>query len=152
MRQRGEASMADKSKLETVINEIYDARMRGDVEGILRHTDEHVEFSIAGCGLSSQIPCTVVGTAALRDVLGQLISAFEFRNGRVLDLMIDGDRAVVHWHVQVRVPNSGEEAETDLVDIVRFRADKVISYKQFADTALASRLLTSGQQASAQVS
>ena len=142
--------MADRTRLETVINEIYDARIRGDVDTIIRHMDEGVEFSIAGCAASSAIPCTVVGTAALRDALGQLISAFEFRNRRVLDLMIDGDRAVVHWKVQVRVPTSGEEAETDLLDVVRFRGDKVLSYKQFADTALASRLLASGQRASAQ--
>ena len=142
--------MVDKARLETVINQIYDARIRGDVDEILRHMDEAVEFSIAGCAASSAIPCTVVGTAALRDALGQLISAFEFRDRRMLDVMIDQDRAVVHWKVQVRVPASGEEAETDLLDIVRFRGDKVLSYKQFADTALASRLLASGQQASGQ--
>ncbi len=133
--------MADKAARETVIRDIYDARMRGDIDGILRHTADNVEFSIAGCGASSAIPCSVVGTDALRGVLGQLVSAFEFSNGRVLDLMIEGDRAIVRWSVQVRSPASGEEAQTELVDLIQFADDRVSSYRQYADTALAARLL-----------
>jgi len=133
--------MADKAARETVIRDIYDARMRGDIEGILRHTADDVQFSIAGCGASSAVPCSVAGTDALRDVLGQLVTAFEFRDPRVLDLMFDDDRAMVRWRVHVRSPASGEEAETELVDLIQFRDDKVLSYRQFADTALAARLL-----------
>ena len=142
--------MADKTTLETVIREIYDARMRGDVDGILRHTADNVQFAIAGCGASSAVPCSVTGQQQLRDVMGHLISTFAFSNGRVIDLMIDGDRAIVHWRVQVKAPASGEEAETELVDLVEFAGDKVLSFKQFADTALASRLLASNQRALAQ--
>ena len=143
--------MADKNTLETVIRDIYDARMRGDVEGIIRHTDDKVEFSIAGCAASSAVPCKVSGQQALRDVMGQLIASFEFRNGRVMDLIVDGDRAVVHWRIQVKAPASGEEAETELVDLVQFAGDKVLSFKQFADTALAGRLLASNREALARV-
>ncbi|NNM71760.1 nuclear transport factor 2 family protein [Enterovirga aerilata] len=142
--------MADKAALERVIREIYDARIRGDVDGILRHTAESVEFSIAGCGASSAIPCSVTGQAPLRDLMRHLISAFEFRNGRILDLMIDGDRAIVHWRVHVKAPASGEEAHTELVDLIRFSGEKVLSFRQFADTALASRLLAPTRQAAAE--
>jgi ketosteroid isomerase-like protein len=137
----GEGTMTDNAALETVIRDIYDARMRGDVDAILRHTADDVHFAIAGCGASSAVPCSVDGRDALRDVLGHLVSAFEFSNGRVINLMIDRDRAFVHWRVQVRAPASGQEAETELVDLVQFAGDKVRSFTQFADTALASRLL-----------
>ena len=42
-----EGNMADRAARETVIRDIYDARMRGDIDGILRHTADNVEFSIA---------------------------------------------------------------------------------------------------------
>jgi ketosteroid isomerase-like protein len=142
--------MAEKAELETIIRDVYAARIRGDVDGILRHTDDDVAFSIAGCAASSAIPCAVRGRQALRDVMGQLISAFEFRNGQVMDMLIEGDRAVVHWRVQVRASPSGEAAETELVDLVAFRDGKILSFRQFADTALASRLLASNERGVAQ--
>ena len=135
--------MADKAERETVLHGIYDARMRGDIDGILQHTTDDVQFSIAGCGASSAIPCSVTGTTALRDVLGQLIATLDFSNVRVLDLMVEDDRAVVHWRVDVRSRKSGDMAETEIVDVVRFAGDKVVSYRQVVDTALAARLLGS---------
>ena len=140
--------MAEKAALETVIREIYAARIRGDVDGILRHTDDDVEFSIAGCGASSAIPCGVRGTEALRSLMTDLVSTFEFRDGHVMDMLIEGDRAVVHWRVQVRAPTSGEEAVTELVDLIDFRGDKVRGFRQVVDTALATCLLASSGQAS----
>ena len=139
--------MAERAAREAIIREIYDARMRGDVDGILRHVDDDIQFSIAGCGASSAVPCSVSGAEQLRDTMGQLVSTFEFSNGRVLDMLIEGDRAVVHSRVQVRAPASGEQAETELVDLVEFRGNKVVSFRQFADTALAARLLSSNRVA-----
>jgi ketosteroid isomerase-like protein len=142
--------MADKAALEAVVREMYAARIRGDVDGILRHTDDDVEFSIAGCAASSAIPCAVHGSQALRDVMGRLISAFEFRNGHVIDMLVEGERAVVRSRVEVRVPGSDEAAETELVDLITFRDGKVLSFRQYADTALARRLLASNERAVAQ--
>lgn len=133
--------MSDKATLETVIREIYDARMAGDVDGIMRLMADDVQFSIAGCGASSSIPCQVEGAKAFRDVVQELIATFQFSNRRVLNQMIEGDRAVVHWRAQVKVPKSGAEAETELVDLLAFEGGKVRSFREFADTALAKRLL-----------
>jgi ketosteroid isomerase-like protein len=142
--------MAGRTERERVIREIYDARIRGDVDGILAHVHPGISFAIAGCPASSAVPCSVTGQDALRDLMGQLIATFEFRNNQVIDTMIDGDRAVVHWRVQVRAPASGQEAETEIVDLIEFAGDKVLSFKQFADTALAARLLASNERALAQ--
>jgi ketosteroid isomerase-like protein len=56
----------------------------------------------------------------------------------------------MHWRVQVRASPSGEAAETELVDLVAFRDGKILSFRQFADTALASRLLASNERGVAQ--
>ncbi len=71
----------------------------------------------------------------------RLLTAFDFSDLEPVDMLIDGDRAVVHWKVAVRSASTGESAETEIVDLFRFEGDKVVAMQQFADTALAQRLL-----------
>ncbi|MDB5510966.1 MAG: hypothetical protein JWR08_449 [Enterovirga sp.] len=132
--------MTDRATIEGTVRAIYEARQRGDVEGVMRHVDDDVAFCIAGCSVSSPVPLAVSGRSALRASLEQLVAAFAFSDLKVLDLAVEGERVFAHIAFRVRSP-SGKEAVTEAVDLITFRGSKVLSYKQFADTALATRLL-----------
>ena len=44
----------------------------------------------------------------------------------------------------MRATATGQEAETEFVDILRVENGKIVSFKQFVDTALASRMVAAG--------
>jgi ketosteroid isomerase-like protein len=133
--------MSDRARIEDVIRTAYAARMSGDVEAVMGHFAPNANFSIAGSPVASRVPTAATGAAAVREVMERLVAAFEFSDARIVSMIVEGDRAAVHWSVRVRSPGTGEEAQTELVDLVRLEGDKIISLQQFADTALAQRLL-----------
>jgi ketosteroid isomerase-like protein len=73
-----------------------------------------------------------------------LVHAFSFSDVEPVTTVIEGDRAVVHWKARVRATATGQEAETEFVDILRVENGKIVSFKQFVDTALASRMVAAG--------
>jgi ketosteroid isomerase-like protein len=48
----------------------------------------------------------------------------------------------VHWRVKVRSSVTGETADTQLIDIVEVKDGRIVSFVEFCDTALASRLMS----------
>ena len=133
--------MSDRGQVEATLRALYEARGRGDTAAIMAHFTPDVHFSINGSPAARPIPLTVRGAAEVAEVAEQLIAAFEFRDIELLDIVVDRDRAVVHWRVNVRAPATGKEAETEIVDMFTLRDGKISSYRQFADTALASQLV-----------
>ena len=83
----------------------------------------------------------------LRRALGGLTEAFEFLQHDVVAMIVDLPRVAVHCRVKVRSAATGEEAVTDLVDLIEIRDGKIGSFTEFCDTALAGRLLGSGAKA-----
>lgn len=131
----------DKASVEEFVREIYAARMKGDVDAVMDHCHSGIAFSIAGSPTASPVPLFVTGIGPVREALNRLVSAFEFHDAEILNVIAEGEEAAVHWRVRVRSPATGQEAVTELVDLVRIRDGKLVSLKQFADTALAGSLL-----------
>jgi ketosteroid isomerase-like protein len=107
----------------------------------MAHFADHAVFSLAGSPAASPVPMSVAGAAPLREAMGQLIADFHFEHVEILAIIVEGDRAAVHLRARVRSAGTGEVAETEIVDVMQFEDGRIISHRQFADTALASRLL-----------
>ncbi len=133
--------MEQRARIEAVIRAAYEARRRGDLDGVMAHFAPRAQFMLVGSPAASPVPLSAMGNAAVREVLRRLMASFEFSEVELRLLLIEGDKAAVHWSARVRVPASGQEAETELLDLISFEGDKIVLFKQFADTALAARLL-----------
>ncbi|NNM71761.1 nuclear transport factor 2 family protein [Enterovirga aerilata] len=133
--------MEERAEIEAVLRAAYDARRRGDLDGVMAHFSPRAEFMLLGSPAASPVPLSALGIAAVREVLRRLMASFEFHDLELRTVLVEGNRAAVHWSARVRAPASGLEASTELLDLVRLEAGKIVSFKQFADTALASRLL-----------
>jgi ketosteroid isomerase-like protein len=70
-----------------------------------------------------------------------LTATFEWLDHQILTMIVDGSNAAVHWRARIRVMPSGEEVETELVDVLTIDAGKIRSMTEFCDTALAARLM-----------
>ena len=132
----------DRASIENTIRQAYDARLRGDLDGVMTHFADHASFALAGCRDSSPVPMSLAGAEPLRQAMGRLIENFVFEDFRPVTTVIEGDTAVVHWKGRVRATTTGKEAETEIVDIAHVENGKIVSFRQFVDTALAARLLS----------
>ena len=135
--------MSDRSQIERVLKEAYAARKRGDVDGILRLFSVDAHFQMAGSISASPMPLRTAGTTEFRTALDRLIRTFEWVDQEILRMLIDGSRAAVHWRGKIRSTVTGETVDTELVDIVEFKDDRIVSFIEFCDTALATRLMKS---------
>lgn len=135
--------MADRATVERVIREAYDARMRGDLDGVMRHFTDGAVFCVSGSPAVSPVPMVASGRAAIHEVLRRLLEGFEFQHMTIMTMLVDGDHAAVHWHVRVKSVGNGMVAETDILDLIRIEDGRIASMNQFADTALINRMLGS---------
>jgi ketosteroid isomerase-like protein len=131
----------NRTQIEEVVRSAYEARVRGDLDAVMAHFADGAQFSLTGSATASPVPLSASGGAAVREVMRRLVEGFEFRDPKILTLIVEEDRAAVHWTVRVRATATGREAQTELVDLLRFSDGKIASFQQFADTALAAQLL-----------
>ena len=61
-------------------------------------------------------------------------------------MIVEGNRAAVHSRARVRAKATGDEAVTEMVDLVELQDGKISSFQQFCDTAVANRLLGVSEQ------
>ena len=133
--------MSDRAEIERILKEAYAARKRGDIDAILRLFSADVHFQLAGSISASPIPLRTAGASQFRGVLDRLIRTFEWVDQQILSMLIDGSRAAVHWRGKIRSAVSGETVDTELVDIVEFKDGRIVSFVEFCDTALVTRLM-----------
>jgi ketosteroid isomerase-like protein len=133
--------MSDRSSIEKLLHEAYAARVRGDIETIGRIFADNARFEVAGSSQVSAIPARVEG-AQIRPLISQMIKTFQMSDFRILSMVIEGSKAAVHWRVKVRSSVTGETADTQLIDIVEVKDGRIVSFVEFCDTALASRLMS----------
>src|SRR5262245_40942607 len=133
--------MSDRSEIERILKEAYAARKRGDIDAILRLFSVDAHFQLAGSISASPIPLRTAGASQFRNVLDKLIRTFEWVDQQIICMLIDGPRAAVHWRGRIRSTASGETVDTELVDIVEFKDGRIVSFVEFCDTALATRLM-----------
>jgi ketosteroid isomerase-like protein len=136
--------MSGRDSIEQLIKTAYDARVRGDIDAVVQHFADGATFSLAGCPASSSVAMSVCGAQPLRDAMAGLVQSFAFSDMEPVTTVIEGDQAVIHWKARVRATATGQEAETEFVDILRVENGKIVSFKQFVDTALASRMVAAG--------
>ena len=133
--------MTDRAQIETLLRNAYAARKRGDVDAITQCFTEHPHFEMAGTPQASPIALRCVGQDQFRSLMSGLVKAFEWLDHEILSIIIEGDRAAVHWRGRMRSGINGEEIVTELVDVITVENGKIASFIEFCDTALAARLM-----------
>jgi ketosteroid isomerase-like protein len=123
--------MVDRLETKRLLDELYAARLRGDLDGVCRTFSNEATFQIAGASDASPIGIKSVGIAQFRPLLGLMIKSFKLSDLTVLSLIIDGVKAAVHWRVKVHSKITGLTVVTELVDIVEVNDRRIASYIEF---------------------
>ena len=129
--------MTERSEIVRVLEQAYAARKQGHMDSILAvlmmrmRLLERRARRLRRWGGPSKSPRS-----------SNWFDAFELLDYKIHCMVIEGNRAAVHWHGKFRATATGKTAETDLLDLIEVRDGRITSFHNFFDTALAARLMT----------
>jgi ketosteroid isomerase-like protein len=128
--------MASREAMIDTIYRAYDARAKGDIEGLMAAFHPNAVFELKGEKDVLEVAGAVQGHPDLRAAMAGLIENFEFVKRDIIDAMVEGDRAAVHSRLKVRFVPKDVVFTSDVLDTFRFENGKIIELVEFADTAL----------------
>jgi ketosteroid isomerase-like protein len=135
--------MASREAMIDTINRAYDARGKGDIEGLMAAFHPNAVFELKGEKEVLEVAGSVRGHSNVRAALAGFIQAFEFMKRDILDTIVEGDRVVVHSRLQVRFIPKNIDFTSDVLDVFKFEDGKIIELVEFADTALIKSVVSS---------
>jgi ketosteroid isomerase-like protein len=134
-----------KSAIEQTLLSTYAARVRGDLDATMAAFADDTIYQLNGRGTGApNFAGPVHGKAALRSVMAELIRDYRFSDWRAISLLVDGDKALLHWRALVTVTANGRANEFDVFDLVTFRDGKFATFHQSTDTAMIQAMMADG--------
>ena len=118
----------DRAAFERLLTELYDARAAGALERLCALFGPDAIFKISGSSDGKPIALAARGTAEVRSWLAVLVKTFRLTRHEIVSMIIDGDRAAVHWRASIHSRVTGVSAPTELVDLVEVRDGRIASY------------------------
>jgi ketosteroid isomerase-like protein len=123
--------MTDREQIDGLLRGLYAARLRGDLDAMCKAFTDDAVFQIAGAGQVSPVSSRAVGVGEFRPLLAVMNKTFKLRDQVILDMLIDGMKAAVHWRAGVHSRITGTIALTEFVALVETRNARIISYLEF---------------------
>jgi ketosteroid isomerase-like protein len=124
-----------------VMGDGYIARVNGDVDKVLSVFTPDAKFTLNAAPPQPTVSVMTEGSGGMRTALSQLVEAFEFKDLKIVDSVVEGSKAAIRIRFTVTSRATGKSAATESLDLIEFRDGKVASYTQFFDSAIADRLL-----------
>ena len=130
-----------RTEFEQWLRDLYEARLSNDVERCMQFFTAQSTFRLAGSANASSIARASDTLSAIRDQVTELIHVWTWKKIDAYNLVIDGDTAAVRYQLTAVFNPSGELITTEIVDVVKVSAHKVVEFHQFVDTAAIERLI-----------
>ena len=123
--------MTDRLEIERLLRELYAARLRGDLDAMCAAFSQDATLQIAGAGTVSPVGVKSVGIDQFRSLLGLMIRSFKLSEQTIMSMIVDGEKAAVHWQAKVHSRISGTMVLTEFVDLVEVKDHRVGSFIEF---------------------
>ena len=125
--------LLDREQIERQIRYIFDKWARGDVAAMVDCLAADVVFPANGFWTGVNAP--VRGRPNVAKVLRDRSYTFENIVSVLHEIIIDGDRAVVHRTAVGRRRDTGRRYQSDFIDFFRFRDGLVVEFSEYPDAA-----------------
>lgn len=133
--------MTSREQIKATIDALWAARRNEDLHATLKDVADDATFEINARGVPG-MGAEIRGKPAIAQALHVLFKTWDFKEWRQADFLIDGEKALVRWSAQVVCTPTGKSERFDCYDLIKFRAGKIVEYRQTTDTAMLIRLLT----------
>jgi ketosteroid isomerase-like protein len=135
--------MTNRGQIEEIIKSLYAARLNKDAATTVKDFAEDGVFGVYGRGTGvAALSQPTKGKAAIRSAVHGLVETWHFDDWNQIDLVIDGEKAVLHWRAKVTYLPTNKSEVFDCFDIITFRDGKIVDFRQSTDTAMIMRLAT----------
>ena len=133
--------MTSREQIATTIRALYAARVRGDLDTVMKDISKDATFGLNGRGTGvPALAAASKGEAAIRPVLQELINVWRFDDWKEHALLVDGEQAMLHWSARVTCIPTNKTEKFDVYDLITFRDGKIVDFRQSTDTALVMKL------------
>lgn len=119
---------ATRAEFERLLSALYAARAAGELEPLCALFTDDALFKISGSSDGKPIALSAHGSKELRVWLAVLVKTFRLTHHEILSMVIDGQRAAVHWRASIHSRITGASVATELVDLVEMREGRIGSY------------------------
>ena len=92
----------DRSKIEDLVRQIYKTRTSNDLAAVLNLFGDNALFHMAGARGPGRVAARAEGQQNISDLLSAMISAWEWIDHQILDVLIDGHNAAVRYRARMR--------------------------------------------------
>jgi ketosteroid isomerase-like protein len=123
--------MTDRSTIETRLQELYAARVRGDKIAVFACFSDDAVLRFAGASGTNPIAVAASGGAEFRQLLTLMVKSFTLSEFTTLATLIDGTRAAVHWRARINSRITGTSVLTEFMDMFEVRDGRISSYTEF---------------------
>jgi ketosteroid isomerase-like protein len=123
--------MTSRIEMERLLNELYAARVSGQLNELCATFAVEARFRIAGVSNGKPIAIAASGIDQIRPWLAMLVKMFRITNHHMLSMTIDGAQAAVHWRADILSKITGTAVATELVDLIEVRDGRIAAYTEF---------------------
>lgn len=129
--------MTSRSEIEKTLQSLYKARVQGDLEGTMKDIADDGSFGIyaRGTGVAA-MSSPIKGKLAVKQAVKELIDNWIFKDWTQMSLLVEGEKAVLHWRAHVTFKPTNKSDTFDVFDHVTFRDGKIVDFRQSTDTAM----------------
>jgi ketosteroid isomerase-like protein len=135
--------MAGGQDVESFLRRAYDLRKVGDVDTIIDLFAPNATYHISGNDKASPLAARVSGHDELRVALQRMVDHFDLIEYEILSLVVQENKAAVHWTGRFRFRPTQEVFTSDLAHFWTIADGKVVALTEFCDTAHIASILKS---------
>ena len=125
---------------ERLITTFYENRLANDAEACLAHFSPTAAFRLVGTPLPPA-DAPPPSPDAVRRQVTDMVHTWEWKKFDLQSIVIDGDRAAIHYRLTTAFKPTRDVMTTDVVDLMTFAGGKVTSFVEFVDTAMVERFM-----------
>lgn len=131
---------ADRLVMQKQIERIFEARIRGDVEGVLAECTEDATFELMGDLSGQQMVTKLAGKDHLRAEFTGIFLRWRWDSVRIIRTLIDRNCAVVEFEGQRFHTISRRALDGSSCHVLEFRDGKVAVMREYTDTFSLARV------------
>ena len=122
--------MTERGEIEILLHGLYAARVTGDLVRVLDCFSPSAKFEIAGASNRSPISILALGIDEFRPWLTLMVKTFILADYTTISLLVDGQRAAVHWRARVVSKITGASVLTEFADLIEIESGRIGSYTE----------------------
>jgi ketosteroid isomerase-like protein len=133
----------NRNHIEQAVRALWDARLHNDLDAMMELLADDAVYAMNGRGTG--VPALLKpteGKPGVREIFRELLDVWHFDNWREVSLVIEGNKAFLHWSARATCVPTKKSDDFDVFDVFTFRDGQIIKMHQSTDTALMMSLAT----------